>query len=520
MKMDKKYTYNESYAKQNAKEKSDKAWEQIRSLVESFEHSPEQIAEYLSFASRFAYQYSVRNTQLIFMQNRGAAFCQSYDKWKKDGYHVLKGQHGMNLFVPAKCTYLDIDGEMIPLRAATEEQKEAYQTGKIKGFQRIIFKIGTTFDVAQTDFPPEKYPELYTTGFPNETYGKCLDALIEYTASELSVITRREPVPGEQIGAGLYGYFVPGRKEIFLRPQLQDSEALSTFTHELGHALMHSAPEADNLSGHQIEFEADCVRMMLMAYIGAEISETAKSHLADHYKQFKAEIEKPRKEAVIRAMETAGYTYDRIESADDDLRFFISGGNTVHFDSFKKAAEWLEGVVFDDPGVSDKVERMLHPEMSEGDGKAGRRERDPMLESFNHVFRIYKEALPRINYYLARAVPGVLPENAPVSDPHKETIEPENIQGKSLSDSKEPERENKPRMYADQVMMPETKTENEVFGQDIEDLLQLKEQHNSTLNIHGDIPGMPVIEGPEELAKVLSHMSDGSSLVLYSADER
>ena len=30
--------------------------------------------------------------------------------------------------------------------------------------------------------------------------------------------------------------------------------------------------------------------------------------------------------------------------------------------SRKEAKEWLEGVVFDDPDVSDRVEKILHPD--------------------------------------------------------------------------------------------------------------------------------------------------------------
>ena len=33
-----------------------------------------------------------------------------------------------------------------------------------------------------------------------------------------------------------------------------------------------------------------------------------------------------------------------------------------------EAKEWLEGVVFDDPAVSDRVEKILHPERFEGQG--------------------------------------------------------------------------------------------------------------------------------------------------------
>ena len=34
----------------------------------------------------------------------------------------------------------------------------------------------------------------------------------------------------------------------------------------------------------------------------------------------------------------------------------------MYMDSWKEAKEWLEGVVFDDPAVSDRGEKILHPE--------------------------------------------------------------------------------------------------------------------------------------------------------------
>ena len=34
----------------------------------------------------------------------------------------------------------------------------------------------------------------------------------------------------------------------------------------------------------------------------------------------------------------------------------------MYMDSWKEAKEWLEGIVFDDPAVSDRVEKILHPE--------------------------------------------------------------------------------------------------------------------------------------------------------------
>ena len=68
------------------------------------------------------------------------------------------------------------------------------------------------------------------------------------------------------------------------------------------------------------------------------------------------------KERLISAMDAAGYTYDSIESADNYLRFFAGCGLVITMDSWQDCKEWFDGVVFDDPEISDKVESILHPE--------------------------------------------------------------------------------------------------------------------------------------------------------------
>ena len=68
------------------------------------------------------------------------------------------------------------------------------------------------------------------------------------------------------------------------------------------------------------------------------------------------------KSKIIAAMDAAGYYFDELESSDDQLRFLGEYGSVMYMDSWKEAKEWLEGVVFDDPAVSDRVEKILHPE--------------------------------------------------------------------------------------------------------------------------------------------------------------
>ena len=67
------------------------------------------------------------------------------------------------------------------------------------------------------------------------------------------------------------------------------------------------------------------------------------------------------KDLIISAMEAAGYSFDRTESSEENLRFF-GEGSVMQMDSWAEARQWLDGVVFDDPIVSDRVESFLHPD--------------------------------------------------------------------------------------------------------------------------------------------------------------
>ena len=68
------------------------------------------------------------------------------------------------------------------------------------------------------------------------------------------------------------------------------------------------------------------------------------------------------KDKLMAAMEAAGYELDTVESTEDNLRFFGAYCNVLTMGGWNECEEWLNGVVFDDPHVSDCVEFILHPE--------------------------------------------------------------------------------------------------------------------------------------------------------------
>lgn len=283
------------FTEEQRKEWEEKQKDQLKKLssvitnaAENFHSNPEDIAELVSFGSQF-YNYSYRNTVLIYSQNPYAAYVQSYQAWKESGYHVKAGEKGIQIFVPVKVTYLDLEkGQSIPLSQATDTQKKAYTNGQIPSHTSIRFSTGYVYDISQTTCPVSAYPNFYHMGYANEKCPVLIEGLKLYASDHL----KTDILVADLKSITLRGDFLPapdslGRYKIRLNEKLKDTEMLSTETHELGHAVLHRYGTGKSPS--QMELEADCFSIMLSNHLGVEISDTRKHHLASHYKQYQAE---------------------------------------------------------------------------------------------------------------------------------------------------------------------------------------------------------------------------------------
>ena len=88
----------------------EKANNQILWIIKDYRENPEHIIEYLQFCSKM-YRYSLNNTILIYSQNPNASYVQSFDQWRKLGYSVRRGEHGLDVFVPVHITYVKDNGQ-------------------------------------------------------------------------------------------------------------------------------------------------------------------------------------------------------------------------------------------------------------------------------------------------------------------------------------------------------------------------------------------------------------------------
>lgn len=254
----------------------------ILDLGENFKRDPDSIAEYLAFNTNF-YQYSPKNQQLIFSQNPHASFVGSYKHFKDEGYQVQKGEKGMKIFMPVKATFFDRNGQKIPLKDATKQEKALINSGDIEVTSILRFKLASVFDIAQTDCPVENYPKLCSVGSQSEDHARVFDILKDYCEDQ------GFPVDSEASlrSITLRGAFSPATKKIVLNEKLEDTQKLGTFLHEMAHAFIgHNFDDYEPIQESRDEFEADGLAIMLLTRFGFEITEPMKAHLSGNFKTF------------------------------------------------------------------------------------------------------------------------------------------------------------------------------------------------------------------------------------------
>lgn len=269
-----------------AQKNQEEAREKITTLAKNFEADPSTLADYLQFGSRF-YKYSPKNILLLYAQNPFATYIQSFENWKKEGCSVLKGEHGLKVWVPVSATFIDLgNGNKVQLSKATKEQKEACKEGKLPSEKRLVsFRLGTTFDISQTNFPKERYPELFNMGFNDGDQRMLCNAISDFCQKQLGYKVSYDT---DLRSISLRGACNRLTKEITLNPKLNDSQRLSTLTHEMGHAILHG--ESNTKGTFQKEFEADAISIMFLGDLGIKPSQSRIQHLSQSYNRLKKEF--------------------------------------------------------------------------------------------------------------------------------------------------------------------------------------------------------------------------------------
>ena len=219
----------------------------------------------------------------------------------------------MKIFVPVTTTlFKTADGNIKKLSEATKEEKDLIHQNKIETWTTQRYKLGTVFDIAQTNCPATDYPKIIGIGFADEKAQTLLNGVIDFCQKELNC-----PVTITELNnVGIRGVYSLTEHKIKLNSLFKSSQLLSTAIHEMSHAILHSTPEAKKYPAARREFEADSLAIMLESRLGIEITDARKSHLAKNYRALnklaaQSDAENQSELSVDKLLDSVAYQYEK-----------------------------------------------------------------------------------------------------------------------------------------------------------------------------------------------------------------
>ncbi|HKD80338.1 MAG TPA: ArdC family protein [Candidatus Angelobacter sp.] len=221
----------------------------IDALVKALEagHS-DALSAYLTAMSQF-HNYSFQNILLIASQRPTATRVAGIRSWNELGRRVKRGEKGIMIFAPMIGYKRNAGG----ISQAQTDAKTDKPEARLVGFRAVY-----VFDVGQTE--GAELPELGST-FKGDV-GDKLDKLAEFTTGQgikLEYSDKIAPARGMSYG-GL----------IRILPDMEPSETLATFVHELAHEMLHRAERRILTTKVVRETEAEAVAFVVCRALGLE----------------------------------------------------------------------------------------------------------------------------------------------------------------------------------------------------------------------------------------------------------
>ena len=355
------------YAKASAYELSEIAFQKVR----EFTQSPEELAHYMDFMSKFP-TLSPRNAALVQAQWPGANAVATFNQWKalgetlgissddvvqttntftnkrtgnsqevtKQTLSVKAGEHAqITLFRPVMeemIPVFDENGKQVingkghpkfkKKKEASLEEKQLIAEGKLKVVQFQVrdletgqgkFTLYKVFELSQTNLKPEAYPKA----MPNRHYNfetdkvktkEVLLGLQDYAQKlGVSISTDEHHVLGNAKGA-----FYPTEQKILLNPDNSIGEKIGTTIHELAHATLHNFRKGKNDSGLSTgrkELEAEMTSYLVSKHFGLDTSEKAIQYMSHWTNQLKNLNDKELNQSITRIHNTVSCVLKSVE---------------------------------------------------------------------------------------------------------------------------------------------------------------------------------------------------------------
>lgn len=216
----------------------------------------EDWTRWLQTAARFT-TYSFNNQLLIAIQRPDATYVAGYRAWQALGRQVTKGEQGIAILAPVVRKVRD-DEATNDLPAGTK---------RVCGFRATY-----VWDVSQTTgepLPEQPAPTLLQGEAPEGLW----DHLATLVAGQGFTLRRGDTAPAN-------GYTDFKARDVVVRADVDDAQAVKTLAHELAHILLHDPTASGNEHGApgrahgrpEQEVEAESVAYLVAATHGLDTS--------------------------------------------------------------------------------------------------------------------------------------------------------------------------------------------------------------------------------------------------------
>lgn len=222
---------------------------------------------WLRFASGF-HQYSFSNTCLIYMVKPDATLVAGYRAWQAMGHQVRRGETAIKVFAPVT--------RAVPLEDANGKPVLDANGRQVTRRQMTGVRVASVFDASQVEPPPaveRPQPTLLVGQAPPGLW----DSLAQLITDEGFTMTR-----GDCGGANGSTDFAA--KEVRIRANVDDSQAVKSLCHEAAHILTMDAGDIATYGSGQcrgvLEVIAESVAYLVTQAHGLDASQYTFTYVA------------------------------------------------------------------------------------------------------------------------------------------------------------------------------------------------------------------------------------------------
>ncbi len=267
----------------------------IDEKIEDFLQNSDELKRFIAFRKNNFYDYSIRNTILIYKQNPNATLVAGIKKWNELGYKVKKGSRAISILVPLIRNIIK-DGK---------EKDEIYGYKPVSVFDRSqVEETENAVEIPSIDVEMKSSEDFKYT--PMKLYRAVKKCVEQYVPIELKKTFYDDEVSGQTDG-----------KTIYIKKSNNRIDMAAVMVHEFIHYNCHF-DNKEKISKSRAEIEAELGALIFGTHFDLDTSGTYK-YLSSYRRG--VDIEKSF-EKVLGIMEQIIYGTDEKQGIQDIISGF------------------------------------------------------------------------------------------------------------------------------------------------------------------------------------------------------